>query len=223
MGAHGINQLYAADHQYHIEYSVLDHKTHFPGRKSGWGKLKLIHARLQTLGPQQCRYGVLLDTDAYVRTSEPLAGIAQHYGLDRSKLILFSQELQTEARPRKAFINGGFFIVRNSREGLALLQDWYNVPDQYSEMARFKREDPQGLNTCWDEKIHPRNVDKVVLAPSALFTAPLGTVIRHNWFKDLQFEQEMQDILVQRLLVKHGCLMCRRLWDAEPPKMMNGK
>ena len=54
-----------------------------------------------------------------------------------------------------------------------------------------------------------------VLGSAQLFTAPLGLVIRHNWFKalpvgwvgllpwadgqDLRFEQEMQDILLQRL------------------------
>ena len=52
----------------------------------------VVHDRLQASGQRRCAYGVLLDTDAYVRTSESLLAVALQYGLDRSKLILFSQE-----------------------------------------------------------------------------------------------------------------------------------
>jgi len=211
--AYGINRLYAEDHGYEIEYVKPNNGTHFPERKVGWGKVKVIIDKLRLYGSERCAYGVSIDTDAFMRTSEPLAAAIRHYDLDRSKLILFSQEYHTELRPGRTFINGGFFIVRNSNEGVGLLEEWYNVPDDYEEMAHLKTENPQGLNLCWDEKMQPRHADSVVLGPSRLFAAPLGVVVRHNWFKDLNFEQEMQEILLQRLRRKYGCIVCNNVYD----------
>jgi len=210
---YGINRLYAEDHGYEIEYVQPDNQTHFPGRKVGWGKVKVVIDKLREYGPERCAYGISIDTDAFFRTSEPLSAAIHHYGLSDSKLALFSQEYHTELRPNNTFINGGFFIVRNSAEGVGLLEEWYNVPEDYEEMAHLKKENPQGLNLCWDEKIQPRHAESVVLAPSHLFTAPLGWFVRHNWFKDLRFEQEMQDVLLQRLHRKYGCIMCQNVYD----------
>eukprot|EP00927_Polykrikos_kofoidii_P007823 TRINITY_DN13210_c1_g1_i1.p1 TRINITY_DN13210_c1_g1~~TRINITY_DN13210_c1_g1_i1.p1 ORF type:complete len:650 (-),score=76.38 TRINITY_DN13210_c1_g1_i1:340-2100(-) len=210
---YGINRLYAEEHGYEIEYVQPDNETHFPDRKVGWGKVKVIIDRLREYGPRRCAYGVSIDTDAYMRTSEPLAAPIQHYGLDDAKLILFSQEYHTELRPNNTFANGGFFIVRNTPEGVGLLEEWYQVPDKYPEMAHLKKQNPQGLNLCWDEKMHPMHKDSVVLAPPHLFTAPLGWFVRHNWFKDMRFEQEMMDVLLQRLQRKYGCIMCQNVYD----------
>lgn len=213
---YGINRAYADEHSYEIEYVQPDNQTHFPDRKVGWGKVKVMIDRLREYGPDRCAYGVSIDSDAYMRTSEPLAAAVHFYGLDEAKLILFSQEYHTELRPDSTFINGGFFIVRNVAAGVRLLEEWYNVPNDYSDMSHLKKEDPQGLNLCWDLKIHPRHADSVVLAPSYLFTAPLGWFVRHNWFKDLRFEQEMQDVLLQRLQRRYGCIVCQNVyeWDA---------
>jgi len=210
---YGINRLYAEDHGYQIEYVQPDNQTHFPDRKVGWGKVKVIIDRLREYGPDRCAFGVSIDTDAYMRTSEPLGDAIHEYGLDSSKLILFSQEYHTELRPNNTFANGGFFIVRNSEAGVGLLEEWYNVPEVYPDMAHLKKENPQGLNLCWDEKMQPRHSDSVVLAPSHLFTAPLGWYVRHNWFKDLRFEQEMMDVLLQRLHRRYGCIMCQNVYD----------
>jgi len=126
---------------------------------------------------------------------------------------LFSQEYHTENRPNNTFANGGFFIVRNSVEGIGLLEEWYNVPEDYPEMRHLKKENPQGLNLCWDERMQPLHSDVVVLAEPHLFTAPLGWFVRHNWFKDMKFEQEMMDVLLQRLQRKYGCIMCQNVYD----------
>jgi len=211
--AYGINRLYAEDHGYEIAYVQPDDRTHSPDRKVGWAKVKVIIDRLKEYGPERCAYGVSIDTDAYMRTSEPLAAPILYYGLDTSKLILFSQEYHTELRPGQTFINGGFFIVRNTPEGVGLLEEWYRVPEDYPEMSHLKKDNPQGLNLCWDDKIQPRHSDAVVLAPSHLFTAPLGWFVRHNWFKDMRFEQEMMDVLLQRLYRKYGCIMCQNVYD----------
>ena len=48
----------------------------------------------------------------------------------------------------------------------------------------LKKDNPKGLNYCWDKVMHPEFKEKTVYAESRLFTAPLGEVIRHNWFKD---------------------------------------
>jgi len=210
---YGVNRMYVEDHGYEIEYVIPDNQTHFPDRKVGWGKVKVIIDRLREYGPQRCNYGVSMDTDAFFRSSEPLAAVIHHYGLDRDKLILFSQEYHTENRPGNTFANGGFFIVRNSEAGVALLEEWYAVPEVHADMRHLKKENPQGLNLCWDLKMQPRHKDVTVLAPSYLFTAPLGWWVRHNWFKDLRFEQEMIDILLQRLHRKYGCIMCQNVYD----------
>ncbi|CAE8649237.1 unnamed protein product [Polarella glacialis] len=210
---YGITRAYADEHGYEVEYVQPDNQTHFPERKVGWGKVKVIIDKLREYGPERCSFGVSIDTDAYMRTSEPLAAVIHHYGLDADKLILFSQEYHTENRPDNTFANGGFFIVRNSPEGVGLLEEWYKVPETYPEMYHLKKENPQGLNLCWDLKMQPRHSDVVVLAPPHLFTAPLGWYVRHNWFKDLRFEQEMQDVLLQRLQRRYGCIVCQNVFD----------
>lgn len=210
---YGINRLYAEDHGYQIEYVQPDSQAHYPDRKVGWGKVKVMLDRMREYGPERCAYGVSIDSDAYMRTSEPLAAAIHHYGLDDDKLILFSQEYHTENKPGKTHANGGFFIVRNTEQGVGLLEEWYNVPENYPEMHHLKKQNPQGLNLCWDEKMQPRHTDSVVLAEPHLFTAPFGWFVRHNWFKDLRFEQEMMDILLQRLQRKYGCIMCQNVYD----------
>mmetsp|Transcript_36576 Transcript_36576/g.80098 ORF Transcript_36576/g.80098 Transcript_36576/m.80098 type:complete len:625 (-) Transcript_36576:69-1943(-) len=217
---YAINKLYAEEHGYEIEYIQPDNQTHFPERKVGWGKVKVIIDKLREYGPERCSFGVSIDTDAYFRTSESLAAPIQHYGLLDSKLMLFSQEYHTELRPNNTFINGGFFIVRNTPQGVGLMEEWYRVPEDYPEMAHLKKENPQGLNLCWDEKMHPLHANDVVLAPSYLFTAPMGWFVRHNWFKDLRFEQEMQDVILQRLYRKYNCIMCQNVYDWDDT--MNG-
>eukprot|EP00931_Biecheleriopsis_adriatica_P121321 TRINITY_DN96401_c0_g1_i1.p1 TRINITY_DN96401_c0_g1~~TRINITY_DN96401_c0_g1_i1.p1 ORF type:complete len:607 (+),score=116.41 TRINITY_DN96401_c0_g1_i1:93-1913(+) len=211
--AFGINRAYAEDHGYEIDYVQPDNQTHFPGRKVGWGKVKVMIDSLRERGPERCAYGVSIDTDAFMRTSEPLSNIISGYGLDDDKLILFSQEYHTEHNPGNVHANGGFFIVRNSPEGVGLLEEWYNVPEDNPELAHLKKENPQGLNLCWDLKMQPKYSDVVVLAEPHLFTAPFGWVVRHNWFKDLRFEQEMQDILLQRLQQRYNCIMCQNVYD----------
>lgn len=210
---YGLNRMYTEDHGYDIEYVIPENRTHFPDRKVGWGKVKVVIDRLREYGPQRCAYGVSIDTDAFFRSSEPLSAAIHHYGLDQDKLILFSQEYHTENRPDNTFANGGFFVVRNSEAGVGLLEEWYNVPEDHTDMRHLKKENPQGLNLCWDLKMQPRHKDVVVLAPSYLFTAPLGWWVRHNWFKDLRFEQEMMEILLQRLQRRYGCIMCQNVYD----------
>lgn len=211
--AYGINRFYAEDHGYELDYVQPVNETHFPNRKVGWGKVKVVIDSLIERGPERCAYGVSIDTDAFFRTSEPLATAITHYGLDSDKLILFSQEYHTENNPDNTFANGGFFIVRNTKEGVGLLEEWYNIPETYPELEHLKRENPQGLNLCWDLKMQPKYKDVVVLAEPYLFTAPFGWYIRHNWFKDLRFEQEMQDILLQRLQKRYNCIMCQNVYD----------
>eukprot|EP00928_Gymnodinium_smaydae_P023949 TRINITY_DN19550_c0_g1_i2.p1 TRINITY_DN19550_c0_g1~~TRINITY_DN19550_c0_g1_i2.p1 ORF type:complete len:342 (-),score=64.73 TRINITY_DN19550_c0_g1_i2:68-1093(-) len=209
----GVNRLYADDHGYEIEYVQPDSELHYPDRKVGWGKVKVVLDRLREYGSERCEYGVSIDTDAYMRSSESLAGLVHHYGLNDDKLILFSQEYHTELRPDNTFANGGFFIVRNTAAGRAILEEWYNVPENYPEMRHLKKENPQGLNLCWDLKMQPRYKDVAVLAEPHLFTAPLGWFVRHNWFKDMRFEQEMMDVVLQRLFKRYGCIMCQNVYD----------
>lgn len=214
--SYGINWAYAQDHGYEIDYVQPDPVLHYPDRKIGWAKVKVIHDALRERGPERCNFGVSLDSDAFIRTSESLGAIVEDYGMHDDKQILFSQEYHMEEGLRKDqqdFINGGFFIVRNSPKGLQILDDWYNVPETHEDMAHLKKENPQGLNLCWDRKMQPKYADVTVLASSQLFTAPLGLVVRHNWFKDLRFEQEMQDILLQRLHQRYGCIVCQNVYD----------
>ncbi|CAE7428461.1 PKHD1L1, partial [Symbiodinium pilosum] len=211
----GVNRAYAHDFGYEIDYVNPDEATHYPGRKVGWAKVKVIVDALRERGPERCAYGVSLDTDAFIRTSEPLAAIIADYGLADNKLIMFSQEyhMENDHEGGKALINGGFFIVRNTPEGVGLLQEWYDVPEMYEDMAHLKKENPQGLNQCWDRKMQPKYAAVTALGEPHLFTAPLGLAVRHNWFKDLRFEQEMQDILLHRLQRRYNCIVCQNVYD----------
>merc|ERR1719203_1085098 len=77
---YGINRAYADEHGYEIEYVQPDNETHFPERKVGWGKVKVVIDRLREYGPDRCAYGVSIDTDAYMRSSEPLGAAIHEYG-----------------------------------------------------------------------------------------------------------------------------------------------
>jgi len=208
----GINRAYAHDYGYEIDYINANESTH-PGRKVGWAKVRIMMDALGERGPERCAYGVYVDTDAYIRTSEPLTAIISTYGLDLDKLILFSQEhRKNDVGSGQRFINDGFFIVRNSPMGMGLLQKWYDIPEQHEDLAHLK-ENPQGLSMCWDLKLQPKYASVTVLGKPELFTAPLGMVVRHNWFQDRRFEQEMQELLLQRLVHRFKCILCRSAYD----------
>lgn len=66
---------------------------------------------------------------------------------------------------------------------------------------------------CWDQKMQPKYAAVTALGEPHLFTAPLGVAIRHNWFKDLRFEQELQDILLHRLQRRYNCIVCQNVYD----------
>ncbi|CAJ1375600.1 unnamed protein product [Effrenium voratum] len=165
--AYGINRAYAQDHGFEIDYVQPDSEIHYPERKVGWAKVKVLIDALRERGPERCAYGVSLDSDAFMRTSESLSAIIADYGLDQEKLIMFSQEYhveQSEQTSSDIFINGGFFIVRNTPEAVQLLQEWYDVPETYEDMAHLKKDNPQGLNLCWDSRMQPKYASVTVLA-----------------------------------------------------------
>ena len=85
-------------------------------------------------------------------------------------------------------------------------------PNTCLEMADYKLNNPQGLNICWDQKVQPRHKDVVALADPSLFSTPRGSFVRHNWFKEIDFEQELQEVLFQRLLRTYGCVACAKTY-----------
>eukprot|EP00435_Cladocopium_sp_Y103_P043288 s311_g12.t1 len=100
--SYGINWAYAQDHGYEIDYVQPDPVLHYPDRKIGWAKVKVIHDALRERGPERCNFG--------------------EYHMEEGL-----------RKDQQDFINGGFFIVRNSPKGLQILDDWYNVPETHEE------------------------------------------------------------------------------------------
>lgn len=96
------------------------------------------------------------------------------YDLRGQNLILFSQEYHTEDKPKDTiFANGGFFIVRNTPAGVGLLREWYQVPETHADThAQYKKQNPQGLNYCWDSVMHPKHKAVTALAPPWQFGGP---------------------------------------------------
>lgn len=207
--AYEANRLYAEHHGYSIDYVIPDESLHYPSRKVGWAKVKVILDQMEARLPgsdRGCDIAVSIDTDAYFRGTERLEGVVEQYM--EGKEILFSQEYHTEERPGQIHINGGFFIVRNTDHGRELLRAWYAVPEMESHKL-YKKENAQGLNFCWDSAMHPEHSQATVLAPYEYFSCPRGQFIRHNWFKDLSFEAELQEAVLQRWAeTSPGCVLC---------------
>mmetsp|Transcript_38504 Transcript_38504/g.86458 ORF Transcript_38504/g.86458 Transcript_38504/m.86458 type:complete len:485 (-) Transcript_38504:788-2242(-) len=204
--ARHVNQLYAAEHGYNLTYVRPIPEKHYPGRKVGWAKVRIVIDEL-TARPD-CDLGVSVDTDAFLRSSESIGGWAAAYDLTPSseKHILFGKELHDELG--STIVNGGFFVVKNTETGRRILEEWWRVPLDHPSHAHFLREDPQGLNKCWDQVVHPRWSAAVAVGSATLFSAPLSTVVRHNWFKDRKFVQEMTEVIAARLQHQFGCIIC---------------
>ncbi len=91
----------------------------------------------------------------------------------------------SSAEQRRHHAIGAFFIVRNSDVGREILKEWYMVPETYASHKLYKKENPQGLNFCFDTKIRDGPFSKVIeYAPPQLFTAPGSLMAMHDWFKD---------------------------------------
>lgn len=223
--AYEANRLYAEHRGYSIDYIVPEEDQHYKGRKIGWAKVKVIVDAMEIRRPgaeRGCDIAVSIDTDAYFRSTESLESVVEHYM--QGKDILFSQEYHTEERGEDTHINGGFFIVRNSDNGRRLLREWYEVPVRYKSHATYMKENPQGLNYCWDTIMHPKYKDVTVKAPWEYFSCPRGQYIRHNWFKDLSFEAELQEAVLQRRTeLSPGCVLCGEYHMIDMVRRESGK
>ena len=207
-----VNRLYARQHGYQFFFLAPDPEKHYPERKVGWGKVALFIEMMQnrTEGPDRCDYGVCIDTDAYFLTTESLENLVKSHGLVPygDKLAAFSEELSVPKNEPKVYVNGGFWIVTNSESGVQLIQDWYNVPNDFPQYAAWKKENPQGLNHCWDRAMHPVHNASISLINSLEVSCPRASYVRHNFFKEKHFKQELVEVLFARVFVETGCFWC---------------
>ena len=81
---YGLNLAYAQDHGFEMDY-VQPSLEHYVGRKIGWAKVKVLLDALRERGPERCAYGVSIDSDAFIRSSESLSAIVKDYGLEEEK------------------------------------------------------------------------------------------------------------------------------------------
>ena len=79
-----MNLAYAQDNGFEMDY-VQPSPQHYVDRKIGWAKVKVLLEELQSRGPERCAYGVSIDSDAFIRSSESLNAIVKDYGLDDEK------------------------------------------------------------------------------------------------------------------------------------------
>ncbi len=61
--------------------------------------------------------------------------------------------------------------------------------------------------------MQPAHAGVTVLAPPWQFGGPQAWLVRHNWFKDLRFEHELQEVLLHQMRAHVGCIACER-WNA---------
>jgi hypothetical protein len=197
--AYRVNALYAELHGYkHFFYQPEPSKD----RKIGWAKVLFMLETMKT--DVTCEYGVSIDSDAIVVTNERMEAFIAGYGLYDDRHFLFGEEYHQEEKADEVInANGGFFVVRNSAIGLQILKEWYDVPTTYATHKQFAKENPQGLNFCWDSKIHHTFKNFISYAHPKFFSAPYSLMVRHNWFKDQAFEIDLRRIILDRLHVNN--------------------
>ena len=198
-----VNALYADLQGYKIFFHQPQPSKE---RKIGWAKVLFMLQTMQQEGAA-CEFGVSIDSDAIFATNERLESAIAAYGLYRDRHFLFGEEYHQEEKADEVInANGGFFVVRNSEVGLQMLKEWYNVPNTYPTHRQYAKDNPQGLNFCWDSKIHHKYKQYISYAHPQLFSAPYSLMVRHNWFKDEAFEAELTRIALERIALNDQVL-----------------
>lgn len=198
------NLFYAAKWGYQLHWVTANNMTqHFPARQMHWAKLYAIMSRMeQTRG--DCEFMMVIDSDEYFRTEEPLSGVINHY-LPDGKLMFFAEE-------SGGGVQGGFFIIRNNDAGLKLLEEWYHVPDTDPAYRHMIEEFPREQG-CFTDKMLPKYRDRISLGSGRHFGHPQSLMIRHNYLKHVGFEYLMMDRFFKNVQGAIGCVLCSRYYN----------
>jgi hypothetical protein len=100
--------------------------------------------------------------------------------------------------PGNSYLNSGFMAVKNTPDGLAVLETVYNHPDYRNHELR-----------SWHEQselsiYHEKNPGKLMVLPLNDFNTPCGRIVRHCWIKHL-----IEPLIVEEILASMTRLAVR--------------
>src|SRR6266436_8802890 len=163
-----INRKYCDIHGY--EFKVIAPSEEI-GRSPIWRKVSGV----ATLLPD-ADFVLFLDADAYFRDfSVPLMPLIQH--MSDAALLLGSDRRDRTFAWSDRNANTGVFVVRNSKQGFRVFEEWWNAPIRYDSRWLWMWPPEQAALNYVVRPLFPECVIKVI--PYFYMNGSDGTFIRH--------------------------------------------
>eukprot|EP00439_Symbiodinium_sp_Y106_P040341 s5585_g4.t4 len=208
-----LNRLYALRHGYRFsrvevsndEMERMRADGALPERKVQWLIVRLISTRLQD---RSCELVAWLDSDAFIVSSEPLEELLKSQGFpanhSRPPFFFFASTSATKEIGKLSIqrinISDHFMVVRNSPVSRKMMQEWWRLPLQHTDLSRFRSE--LFLEQTVMNEYFPRHPKLMAKVPSIeLFEGFGGLFVRHmGGIKDMLYRITLRDALVARVL-----------------------
>lgn len=133
---------------------------------------------------------VYLDSDAWIQNGKWLGDIIEFLNQNKNKHGCFSRD---PALKKNVYINAGGFIIKNNS---FIRQMFKSISNEILHNI-----DKQRYRTNWpfdqffiSEFVYNNKEDFIIFAHDVLNT-PIGSIIRHNWWKDDLLYKDTQSIL----------------------------
>ncbi|CAE7328544.1 unnamed protein product [Symbiodinium sp. CCMP2456] len=208
-----LNRLYALRHGYRFsrvevsndEMERMRADGVLPERKVQWLIVRLISTRLQD---RSCELVAWMDSDAFIVSSEPLEELLEGQGFpanhSRPPFFFFASTSATKEIGKLSIkrinISDHFMVVRNGPVSRKMMQEWWRLPLQHSDLSRFRSE--LFLEQTVMNEYFPRHPKLMAKVPSIeLFEGFGGLFVRHmGGIKDMLYRITLRDALVARVL-----------------------
>ena len=162
----------------------------------------------------ECDYLMVIDSDEWFRTMEPLSGIInEHMKVSEhfEKLLFFAEEAVLDGSSEGG-VQGGFFLAKNTDATLEILREWYALPDTDPSLRKWIEQWPreQGLFT---NHMLPKYRHVVALGAAKFFGHPSSLMIRHNYLKSTGIEDVMREEVFRNVYKHLRCAWCHKYYS----------
>eukprot|EP01065_Artemidia_motanka_P037963 TRINITY_DN4684_c0_g1_i1.p2 TRINITY_DN4684_c0_g1~~TRINITY_DN4684_c0_g1_i1.p2 ORF type:complete len:375 (+),score=102.54 TRINITY_DN4684_c0_g1_i1:1033-2157(+) len=144
------------------------------GRPPTWCKINTLLRAMKV--KQSCGIFAFIDSDAY---------FGEHFRIEnllRGDRLFAASGESVGYNLLATRNNGGFWVLKNTPETLAMVQEWWDSVEKYPEFKEFKH-NVAHEQQMFQDAVLPMCKGRCEVMPAAMYNTPNGTRVRHNWSK----------------------------------------
>jgi hypothetical protein len=140
-----------------------------------WIKIDALIKQIKDPQNKDIEVFCFMDSDAWIRDEGAFLGFCRDF-LASPYSMAAPRDLDM---PGASYLNAGFCAVKNTNQGLQIMETIYNHPDYREHDTKCWHE---GSEISHYQEEHP---DEVMVLPLNDFNTPCGRIVRHCWTKHL--------------------------------------